>query len=241
MPAAFRLPAGAGPVNPSRMTRFESILKMAAGHHDGRDAVLKQSANSHAVKALSKIPDDRFLATMTRCVFNAGFNWKVIDAKWPGFEAAFEGFDPGKLAFFGGEMLDRLVSDERIVRNGQKIKATLENAVFVNDISREHGSFGKFLASWPADDQIGLMDLLNKKGSRLGGATGQYFLRFAGWDAWITSAHVCAALQREGVLDKPEATSKGARKAVQDAINAWHDECGLPRAQISRLLALSVG
>ncbi len=63
---------------------------------------------------------DRLLSVMTRCVFNAGFNWKVIDAKWDGFEAAFEGFDPGKLAFFGDEMLDRLVSDERIVRNGRR-------------------------------------------------------------------------------------------------------------------------
>ncbi|MEZ5997553.1 MAG: DNA-3-methyladenine glycosylase I [Hyphomonas sp.] len=223
------------------MTPFKNILKMAAGHHGGEAAVLKQSANSHAEKKLSKVPDDRFLATMTRCVFNAGFNWKVIDAKWPGFEEAFEGFDPGKLAFFGDEMMGRLVSDERIVRNGQKIKATLENAAFVSEVSKEHGGFGKFLAAWPADDQIGLMDFLNRKGSRLGGATGQYFLRFAGWDAWITSAHVCAALQREGVLNKPEAKSKGDFKAAQAAINAWHDESGLPRAQISRLLALSVG
>ena len=214
---------------------------MAAQHHGGRDAVLTQSANAHAVNDLTSVPDDRLLATMTRCVFNAGFNWKVIEAKWPGFEAAFEGFDPGKLTFFGDEMLDRLVSDERIVRNGQKIRAALENAALVSEISREHGSFGKFLAGWPADDQLGLMEFLNKKGSRLGGATGQYFLRFAGWDAWITSAHVCAALHREGVLDKPEAKGKGSLKAVQAAINSWHAESGLPRAQISRLLALSIG
>ena len=223
------------------MQQFDHVLNMAAQHHGGRKAVLKQSENRHAMKNLATVPDDRLLATMTRCVFNAGFNWKVIEAKWPGFEAAFEGFAPGKLAFFGDEMLGRLVSDERIVRNGQKIKATLENAAFVNEVSQAHGGFGKFLASWPADDQIGLMDLLNRKGARLGGATGQYFLRFAGWDAWIASAHVCAALKREGVLDKPEAKNKGALKAVQAAINTWHEESGLPRAQISRLLALSIG
>lgn len=223
------------------MRRFAPILDLAAGHHGGRDAVLNQSVNSHAVKKLSAVPDDRLLSTMTQCVFNAGFNWKVIEAKWPGFEAAFEGFDPGKLAFFGDEMLGKLVSDERIVRNGQKIKATLENAAFVSEIAREHGSFGKFLDSWPADDQTGLMDFLNKKGSRLGGATGQYFLRFAGWDAWITSSHVCAALKREGVLDNPEARNKRDLQAVQNAMNGWHEESGLPRAQVSRLLALSIG
>ncbi|MEQ9505345.1 MAG: DNA-3-methyladenine glycosylase I [Hyphomonas sp.] len=221
--------------------KFGSILKMAAGHHGGEKAVLAQSANTHAVRKLAKVPADRLLSEMTRCVFNAGFNWKVIEAKWDGFEAAFEGFDPDKLAFFGDEMMDRLVSDARIVRNGQKIKATLENARFVAAVEREEGGFGKFLAKWPADDQAGLMEVLNKRGSRLGGATAQYFLRFAGWDAWISSSHVCTALMREGVLAKPTTTSKRDLAALQAAINAYHADSGLPRAQISRLLALSVG
>lgn len=221
--------------------RFAPILKLAAGHHGGEKAVLGKSKNTQAVRNLARVPGDRYLSVMARCVFNAGFNWKVIEAKWDGFEAAFEGFDPGKLAFFGDEMMDRLVTDERIVRNGQKIKATLENAKFVAGIEAREGGFGKWLASWPADDQTGLMDVLNKKGSRLGGATGQYFLRFAGWDAWIASSHVCAALVREGVLDKPAATAKRDLASLQAAINDYHADSGLPRAQISRLLALSVG
>lgn len=221
--------------------KFGPILKLAAGHHGGEKSVLAQSANTHAVRNLAKEPADRLLSVMTKCVFNAGFNWKVIEAKWDGFEAAFEGFDPGKLAFFGDEMLDRLVSDERIVRNGQKIKASLENARFVAEVESKEGGFGKFLANWPPEDQTGLMDVLNKRGARLGGATGQYFLRFAGWDAWIASSHVCTAMVREGVLAKPVATSKGDLARLQSAINEYHADSGLPRAQISRLLALSVG
>ena len=46
---------------------------------------------------------------------------------------------------------------------------------------------------------------------------------------------------REGVLDKPEATSKRDLASVQAAVNDYHADSGLPRAQISRLLALSVG
>jgi 3-methyladenine DNA glycosylase Tag len=221
--------------------KFGPILKLAAGHHGGQEAVLAKSANAQAVRELSSVPADRLLSVMTRCVFNAGFNWKVIEAKWPGFELAFEGFDPGRLAFLGDEMMDRLLTDERIVRNGQKIKATLENARFVAEVEAKEGGFGKFLAAWPADDQTGLLDWLNKRGARLGGATGQYFLRFAGWDAWIASSHVCAALVREGVLTKPEATAKRDLAALQAAINDYHADSGLPRAQISRLLALSVG
>lgn len=220
---------------------FGPILKLAAGHHGGEAVALKKSANAHAVKNLAKVPADRLLSVMTKCVFNAGFNWKVIEAKWDGFEEAFEGFDPVKLAFFGEDMMDRLVSDTRIVRNGQKIKATLENARFVVQVEREEGGFGKFLSRWPGEDQTGLLSVLNKRGSRLGGATGQYFLRFAGWDAWIASGDVCAALVREGVLDKPEATTKRDLASLQAAINDYHADSGLPRAQISRLMAMSVG
>lgn len=221
--------------------KFGPVLKLAAGHHGGEAAALEKSANSHAVEDLAKVPADRLLSVMTRCVFNAGFNWKVIEAKWDGFEAAFEGFDPARLAFFGDDMLDRLVSDTRIVRNGQKIKATLENARFVAEVERSEGGFGKLLASWPGEDQTGLLSTLNTRGSRLGGATAQFFLRFAGWDAWIASPDVCAALVREGGLAKPEATSKRDLASLQAAINDYHSDSGLPRAQISRLLAMSVG
>lgn len=223
------------------MISYDRLLSNAAAHHGGVDAILAMSANSHAVSNYGDIPADRLLSWMTRCVFNAGFNWKVIDSKWDGFEAAFEGFDPGKLAFFGDEMMGQLVSDERIVRNGQKIKATLENAGFVHRVETEEGGFAKTLANWDPADQVGLMTWLAKNGSRLGGATAQYFLRFSGWDAWIASGDVCKALVGAGVLDKPAATSKSALLKLQGAFNELHEESGLPRAQLSRILALSVG
>ena len=222
------------------MITFKQLLKKAAAHHGTQKDVLKKAENGYA-RSVARVKDDRLLSQMTRNVFSAGFSWKVIENKWPGFEAAFDKFDPHRVAFYDIEDMDRLVSDQQIVRNGQKIKATIENARFVVDMAKEHGSFGKFLAGWPADDQAGLLAILSKKGSRLGGATGQYFLRFSGWDAWITSKDVCAALHREGVLDKPAATSKTALKQAGAVINHWAEESGEPRAVVSRVLAMSVG
>ena len=222
------------------MVSYKQVLSYAAQHHGSEKAALALAENTEAGD-FANSSDDRLLAILTRCVFNAGFNWKVIEAKWSGFEAAFEGFDPNRVAFFNEDDLDRLLSDERIVRNGQKINATLANARFVVETANTHGSFKALLDEWPADDQVGLMDHLKKNGSRLGGATVQYFLRFAGWDAWITSKDACAALHRDGVLDKPQATSKTALKKVGAAINALHEESRKPRAVLSRLLALSVG
>jgi 3-methyladenine DNA glycosylase Tag len=127
------------------------------------------------------------------------------------------------------------------VRHPQKIASVRENARFVIDVAREHGSFGKFLAAWPADDQVGLLDVLAKRGSRLGGKTGQYFLRFIGRDAFITSNDMIACLRDAG-LDVPEnPTSKKDLKKIQDQVNAWAKETGLPLTHISRICAMSVG
>ena len=45
---------------------------------------------------LAAIPDDRWLSCLAKCVFQAGFNWKVVDSMWPGFETVFDGFDIGR-------------------------------------------------------------------------------------------------------------------------------------------------
>ena len=222
------------------MTSFKDLVAKASKHHGSKKVVMDKASNGH-LRNIARVKDDRLLSQMTKNVFSAGFSWKVIENKWPGFEEAFDKFDPHRVAFYSDEDLDRLVSDKQIVRNGQKIKATVENARMVVDKAKEHGSFAKFLADWPAGDQAELLAHLAKHGSRLGGATGQYFLRFSGWDAWIASRDVCAALHREGVIDKPSATSKTALRQVGEAINNWSEESGEPRAVVSRVLALSVG
>ena len=223
------------------MRSFEAILSLAERHHGSRSNVLNLAQNTHYCASLSTISDATYLSEMTKAVFSAGFNWQVIRNKWPGFEAAFHGFEPARVAFFHDEDLDRLLSDTAIVRNGQKITATIDNARFVVDTAKQHGSFGSFLERWPANDQAGLLAHLGKHGSRLGGATAQYFLRFVGYDAWIASRDVCAALVREGVLDKPTAASKTALKKIDAAFTELHNQSGQPRAVISRVLALSVG
>lgn len=222
------------------MRPFAEIEALAIQHHGSVEAVAGKLSQPEPADALRAIPDDRWLSGMTQAVFSAGFVWKVIEAKWDGFEAAFDGFDPGKVALYSDEDIDRLVSDKRIVRNGQKITATVKNAQFVQEIAAEHGGFGAFLAGWPPSDQTGLLELFSKRASRLGGSTGQYFLRFSGWDAFIASGDVVKALIREGAIDKPP-TSKGAMKKVQAAFNHWTEETGRSQTEISRMLALSVG
>jgi 3-methyladenine DNA glycosylase Tag len=223
------------------MIAFKTIRARAEKRKGGPKALEKLLPAKPDMKALATLPDDRFLAEMTKRVFCAGFAWSVIDQKWPDFEKAFLGFKPAKLAFQPDEYWHALLDDRRIVRNGAKIMSVRDNAQFVQAIAAEHGSFGKFLAAWPASDEIGLLNLLTKRGSRLGGNTGQMFLRFVGWDGFVTSKDVVACLRDAGIDIAEEVKSKGDLAKVQAAFNAWAEETRLPYAHLSRICALSVG
>ncbi|CAD0183627.1 DNA-3-methyladenine glycosylase 1 [Ruegeria sp. THAF57] len=220
------------------MHHFDEIFSIAAKRHGGHDALDQKLSKPKTIDELAALPDDRWLAIITKCIFQAGFNWKVIEAKWDGFEAAFDGFDVGRCAFMDDEKFDSLLQDTRIVRNGTKIATVRDNAAFLLEL-RQEGGAGKVLGGWPSTDFIGLLTMLGKRGSRLGGASAQYAMRFAGRDSFILSQDVTARLIAEGVVDKAP-TSKKAMTAVQDAFNVWMDQSGRSLTEISRVLAMSV-
>ena len=220
------------------MRTFDEIFKIAADRHSGAAALDAKIGKPTPKVTLAKIAEDRWLSSMTRCVFNAGFNWKVIDAKWDGFEVAFHGFNVDRCAMMDDVWLDALLKDTSIVRNGAKILTVRDNAVFLQDL-RAGGGVAKVIANWPPEDYIGLLAMLKTRGSRLGGATSQYLLRFSGVDSFILSSDVTARLIAEGIIDKTP-TSKGAMRAVQQAFNDWRGQSGRSLTEISRVLAMSV-
>src|SRR6202142_4543774 len=225
----------------TRTIPFKTIRARAEKRKGGAKGLEKLLTSKPDMKTVAKLSDDRMLSEMTKRVFSAGFAWSVIETKWPGFEKAFLAFRPARLSFQPDDFWDGLLADTRIVRNGAKIQSVRENAAFVQEIAREHGSFGKFLAKWPSSDQVGLLDLLARRGSRLGGNSGQMFLRFVGWDGFVTSRDVVACLRDAGLDIADEVKSKGCLGKVQAQFNAWATETGLPFVPLSRICAMSIG
>jgi 3-methyladenine DNA glycosylase Tag len=221
------------------VTSFKVIHARAEKRKGGAAALKKLLPPVPDAKSLIKLGDDRVLAEMARRVFCAGFAWSVIEAKWPGFEQAFLRFQPAKLAFKPDEFWEELTSDTRI--NGAKIMSVRDNARFLQEIAKEHGSFGRFLAKWPSSDEVGLLNLLAKRGSRLGGNTGQMLLRFLGWDGFVTSRDVTTCLREAGLDIAEEVKSKTDLAKVQAQFNAWAEETGLPYVHLSRICAMSIG
>ena len=220
---------------------FSGVWARAATRKGGEEALRAALSDPIANDALALLPDAHFLSIMCRCIFQAGFVWKVVEYKWAGFEEAFSGFDPEILSTLSDKEWEAFASDKRIIRNPQKIRAVRGNLWFLMDTVMAHGSFGRFLADWAEEDLVGLFRLLKRDGKRLGGATGQYFLRFSGKDTFIFTGDVITCLQRQGleIADRP--VSQRDLQAIQAAFNYWHAETGLPYQQLSMVMSRSVG
>ncbi len=224
------------------MRKFSEIYA-AAAERSGDKAALEAALDGHKSKGrevLAALPDHRWLAEMTRAVFRAGFNWRVIDNKWPGFEAAFHGFDPLLNSAMDEEEFDGHLKDTGIIRNAQKIASVRVNGQFLVDLAREHGSAARFFADWPDDDFVGLLEMMKKRAARLSGETAMRLFRAMGKPAFITSRDVTAALIEAGVLERAPSSRKDFQ-AVQAAFNAWTAQSGRDLTTVSRVLAMSAG
>lgn len=224
------------------MEKYATIFHRAAARHGGEEALREKISQGYRGLYFGNErgkSNDRWLAEFSLRIFQAGFNWSVVEKKWAGFEAAFWNFNPVRCAQIDMDDMERLTTDKAIVRNPVKIKTVPKNAQMILNMAETSGSADAFIRGWPREDYIGLMDYLQKNGSYLGFNTASYVMRFSGIESFVLSSDVTAALIHAGVIAKP-ATSKTAKRAVQAAFNAWAQESGQSLTVISRTLGYSI-
>jgi DNA-3-methyladenine glycosylase I len=80
--------------------------------------------------------------------FQAGLSWRTVLYKRPAFRQAFAGFDVHRVSRFGARDARRLLQDAGIIRNRQKILATINNANRFLEVRKEFGTFANYMWSW---------------------------------------------------------------------------------------------
>jgi DNA-3-methyladenine glycosylase I len=78
----------------------------------------------------------------------AGLSWSTILYKRDAYREAFASFDPAKVARFDRRRIERLLTNDGIVRNRLKIEAAVSNARATLELQKEIGSFEKFVWSF---------------------------------------------------------------------------------------------
>ena len=75
----------------------------------------------------------------------AGLSWSTILNKRPAYRAAFDRFDPRKVARYDEAKIAALLEDAGIVRNRLKIRAAVRNAKAFLAVQKEFGSFDSYI------------------------------------------------------------------------------------------------
>jgi 3-methyladenine DNA glycosylase Tag len=96
---------------------------------------------------LKPAPRD-YLAVMTRAVFQAGLSWAAIAKHWEAYEAAFDAFEPEKVAQYTEGDVDRVMRSEGVLHSARKIRATIANAQTLLDLQRKFGSIETYFDSF---------------------------------------------------------------------------------------------
>ena len=222
------------------LEKFSAIYQRACERKGGPQVLAATLDKPLPAEALSQIGDDRFLAEFSKKVFQSGFVWRVVTNKWPDFERMFFDFNIEKILLIPDEMLEQKATDPSIIRNYTKVRTIRDNAMMIDDVAREHGSFAKFVADWPIEDIIGLWVYLKKHGSRLGGNTGPYGLRTMGKDTFLLSNDVLGYFTQRDIISG-SAQSKRSLTAIQQCFNELQQQSGLSLQELSMIISKSVG
>lgn len=75
----------------------------------------------------------------------AGLSWETILRKRDNYRRAFDNFDARKVAKYDQRKVDKLLSDEGIIRNRLKIAAAIQNAKAFLAVQKELGSFNVYV------------------------------------------------------------------------------------------------
>jgi DNA-3-methyladenine glycosylase I len=75
----------------------------------------------------------------------AGLSWHIILKKRENYRAAFDQFDPQKMARYTQAKISRLLANPGIVRNRLKIAAAVQNARSFLAVQEEFGGFDRYI------------------------------------------------------------------------------------------------
>ncbi|HEY0196038.1 MAG TPA: DNA-3-methyladenine glycosylase I, partial [Methanobacterium sp.] len=75
----------------------------------------------------------------------AGLSWNLILQKRDNYRQAFDNFQIDRIATYNEKKIVKLLDNPGIIRNKLKIRSTVTNAIAVQDVQNEYGSFDSYI------------------------------------------------------------------------------------------------
>lgn len=133
--------------------------------------------------------------------FQAGLSWITILKRRPSFRAAFGNFDIAHVAALSDDDVERLMQDTGIIRNRQKVLATIGNARITHELTRgDSGALDRLMWSFAPEHSTSPHDradvpAITPESTALSGALRSLGFRFVG------PTTMYALMQSSGMVD----------------------------------------
>ena len=89
--------------------------------------------------------DTKLFEFLVLDAMQAGLSWKTVLKKRENFRKAFDSYDIKKIAGYENKKFEELLIDKGIIRNPQKINASIQNAKAFLEVQKEFGSFDAYI------------------------------------------------------------------------------------------------
>ena len=110
-------------------------------------------------------------------IMQAGLSWLIVLKKRAALRAAFEGFDPARVALYGEAEVERMMGDAGIIRNRRKLIAIIENAKRLQGLG---SPFAAWLSAQPVQSKEDWVKLFKRTFVFVGGEVVGEFLMSIG-------------------------------------------------------------
>lgn len=147
----------------------------------------------------------------------AGLSWVTILKRREGYRKVFDNFDPERMSRYKKTDINKVLKDERIIRNRKKVESFVNNAKCFLSVREEFGTFDEYLwgfvgfktitskrKSWkdiPAtsEESEEMSEDLRRRGFTFAGPTICYaFMQSAG----MVNDHIVSCFRRKELLKK---------------------------------------
>lgn len=106
--------------------------------------------------------DDNYLFEMLILEsFQAGLSWECVLNKRNDFRSSYDNFNIDKIINYDENKTNELLTNNKIIRNKLKIKASINNAKIFKNIQKEYGSFYNYLLTFTKNKILYEIDKTN--------------------------------------------------------------------------------
>ncbi len=98
--------------------------------------------------------DQKLFELLALDSFQAGLSWLIVLKKRENFRKTFDDFNISSVTSYDNKKVLLLLNDSGIIRNKQKITATISNAAKIIEVQKEFGSFDKYIWQFTGNKTI---------------------------------------------------------------------------------------